>query len=95
MTTITANDLKRGGVSALAAALAEDAEATITVRGKQRFVVMSTDHYNRLREYELTAAVAEVKADYEIFPDPPEKCPKRKYQWFPMMLQIELATLFS
>jgi hypothetical protein len=26
---------------------------------------MTTEHYNKLREYELAAAVAEARADYE------------------------------
>ena len=65
MTPIVANDLKRCGVSVLANALAEDDEVTITVRGKKQYVVMTTEHYNKLREYELAAAVAEARADYD------------------------------
>jgi hypothetical protein len=34
------------------------------VRGKERYVVMAIETYNRLRELELAAAVAEAKADY-------------------------------
>ena len=36
----------------------------ISVRGQHRFVVMDIEKYNRLRELELTTAVAEAKADY-------------------------------
>lgn len=60
---ISANDLKTKGISALEAELAERSEAVITVRGKSRFVVMSMEHYNYLRECELEAALLEVKAD--------------------------------
>ena len=60
---ISANDLKTKGVSALEAELAERSEAVITVRGKSRFVVMSMEQYNYLRECELEAALLEVKAD--------------------------------
>ena len=60
---ISANDLKMKGISALEAELAERSEAIITVRGKSRFVVMSVEQYNYLRECELEAALLEVKAD--------------------------------
>jgi PHD/YefM family antitoxin component YafN of YafNO toxin-antitoxin module len=60
---ISANDLKMKGISAVEAELAERSEAIITVRGKSRFVVMSLDQYNYLRECELEAALLEVKAD--------------------------------
>ncbi len=60
---ISANDLKTKGVSALESELAEHSEAVITVRGKSRFVVMSIEQYNYLRECELEAALLEVKAD--------------------------------
>lgn len=38
-------------------------EAIITVRGKQRYVVLSVDQYNYLRECELEAALAETHQD--------------------------------
>jgi PHD/YefM family antitoxin component YafN of YafNO toxin-antitoxin module len=60
---ISANDLKMKGISALEAELAERSEAVITVRGKSRFVVMSVEQYNYLRECELEAALLDVKAD--------------------------------
>ena len=60
---ISANDLKTKGISALEAELAERSEAIITVRGKSRFVVMSMEQYNYLRECELEAALLEVKTD--------------------------------
>ena len=63
MSHLSANDLKTGGVAAIAAALAEQPEVIISVRGKDRFVVMDVDHYHYLRECELDAALAQSQAD--------------------------------
>ncbi len=65
MNTITANQLKTKGVSILESELASQKELVITVRGKEKFVVMNMDHYNYLRECELDAALHEAKADYQ------------------------------
>ena len=64
MSTVAAVELKRRGVSALEPALAESSEVIITVRGKNRYVVMKTETYARLREAELDQAVREARADY-------------------------------
>jgi PHD/YefM family antitoxin component YafN of YafNO toxin-antitoxin module len=64
MGTITASDIKRRGVSAFGSALKETGEATISVRGKERYVVMTMDQYGKLRESELAEAVREARADY-------------------------------
>lgn len=63
MSSISANELKTRGVSAIEAALANDSEALISVRGKNRFVVMPIEHFQYLRECELEAALAQTKAD--------------------------------
>lgn len=63
MALLHATDLKTRGVTAIEAALEKDLEAVISVRGKNRYVVMSVEHYNHLRECELDAAIAEVRAD--------------------------------
>lgn len=63
MPSITANDLKTKGVSAIEAILEQQPEAIISVRGKDRFVVMDLEHYHYLRECELDAALAETRAD--------------------------------
>lgn len=63
MSKLTANDLKTKGVSILDEALREDQEATITVRGESRYVVMDMKRYNYLRECELEAALAETLKD--------------------------------
>lgn len=63
MSTISANDLKTKGVSAIEAALASEPEAAISVRGKERFVVMDVAHYRYLRECELEAALLQTRSD--------------------------------
>lgn len=63
MSSISANDLKTKGISAIEAELAHQPEAIISVRGKDRFVVMDIAHYHYLRECELDAALAETRAD--------------------------------
>jgi len=65
MNIITANDLKTKGVVTIGEHLANNHEAMITVRGKNRFVVMDIEHYNYLRECELEAALLEAKNDIE------------------------------
>lgn len=62
MKAITANDLKSKGVSALEAALEDQDEVIISVRGKPRFVVMDIEHYERLREAEIHSAWQEARA---------------------------------
>ncbi len=63
MSSISANHLKTQGVSAITEALSNAPEAMVSVRGKDRFVVMDIAHYHYLRECELTAALAESRAD--------------------------------
>ncbi|BCL60042.1 hypothetical protein DGMP_07350 [Desulfomarina profundi] len=65
MNTITANQLKTRGVSIIQDNLLKDQELVITVRGKEKFVVMDMKHYNYLRECELDAALHQAKADYQ------------------------------
>ena len=65
MNTITANQLKTKGVSAIQNNLSENHELLITVRGKEKFVVMDIKHYNYLRECELDAALHQAKIDYQ------------------------------
>ena len=63
MTQLTANDLKVRGIAAIESVLINHTEATISVRGKDRFVVMDMAQYHYLRECELEAALAESKGD--------------------------------
>ncbi len=61
--TITANDLKTRGVAILVDETADGQEVIITVRGKNKFVVLPIEKYNYLRECELEAALLESKKD--------------------------------
>ncbi len=63
MPHISANDLKIKGVSAIESLLTTQPEAVISVRGKERFVVIDMDRYNYLRECELESALAQTRAD--------------------------------
>lgn len=63
MNQLTANDLKVRGVAAIEDVLTGQTEATISVRGKDRYVVMDVAQYHYLRECELEAALAQSKAD--------------------------------
>lgn len=63
MNHLSANDLKVKGVAAIEAALTDQLEAVISVRGRDRFVVMDLTHYTYLRECELDAALAQTRAD--------------------------------
>jgi prevent-host-death family protein len=61
--TITANELKTKGVSILNDETADGTEVIITVRGKNKFVVLPIKKYNYFRECELEAALLESKRD--------------------------------
>ena len=61
MKTIVANDLKIRGVSTIEKALEGEAEAVISVRGRDRYVVMDVAEYNRLRVCELESALYETR----------------------------------
>ena len=63
MSHISANDLKTKGISAIEFALSTSTEAILSVRGKDKFVVMDMAHYHYLRECELDAALAASRAD--------------------------------
>lgn len=63
MSQLTANELKTGGVAAIEAALESQTEVIVSVRGKERYVVMEIAQYHYLRECELEAALAQTRAD--------------------------------
>jgi len=60
---ITANDLKTKGVTILDKGTSEDTEVIVTVRGKNKYVVLPIEKYNHLRKCELEAALLETKKD--------------------------------
>jgi PHD/YefM family antitoxin component YafN of YafNO toxin-antitoxin module len=63
MNHISANELKVRGVAAIEQALENQPEAVVSVRGKDRFVILDLAHYQFLRTCELEVALAEAKAD--------------------------------
>ncbi len=65
MSVIPANDLKIKGIKAIEEALLIQPEASVSVRGQVKYVVMSSDQYQHLRECELEAALAESREDLD------------------------------
>ena len=63
MKAISANELKTRGVSSIESALEGEDEAVISVRGKERYVVMDLGTYNRLRVCELEAALYQARRE--------------------------------
>ena len=63
VTQITANDLKVKGISAIEAAAEDNTGVIITVRGVEKYIVLSIEEYNQLRELELEAAIQESLKD--------------------------------
>lgn len=63
MSHISANDLKTKGVSAIEAALQNAPDAIVSVRGKDKYVVMDIAQYHYLRECELEAALMQTRED--------------------------------
>ena len=65
MSTIPANELKTRGVSAIESALKGAEEAILSVRGREKYVVMSFEHYTHLRTCELEAALHAARSDVQ------------------------------
>lgn len=63
MKAITANELKTKGIASIDAALTDQGEAIISVRGKDRYVVIDMETYNHLRVCELEAALYQAKRE--------------------------------
>ena len=62
---ITANDVKKRGVSIFKELLEKFDDIVINVRGKNRYVVVDYDSYKEFREYQLDKAYKEVMQDYK------------------------------
>jgi PHD/YefM family antitoxin component YafN of YafNO toxin-antitoxin module len=60
---IPANDLKIKGVSIIESMLERLDEVLISIRGKNRFVVIDMQRYNYLRECELEKALRDAQED--------------------------------
>ena len=65
MKTITENQLKTEGISAIESNLDKQHELIITARGKEKFVVIDMQQHNYLRECELDTALHETRSDYQ------------------------------
>jgi len=63
--TISANEVKKRGVSIFDELLKKFSEVAITFRGKKKYIVMDIKRYEELREKELELAYKEVMEDYE------------------------------
>ena len=61
--TITANEIKTKGLSSIDNMLNKEHEVVVTVRGKEKYIILNVDRYNRFREYELEVAIIEAKND--------------------------------
>jgi len=62
---VTANEVKKRGVSIFGELLKKFDEIVINVRGKNRYVVLDYESYKEFREYQLDKAYREVMEDYE------------------------------
>ncbi|MBI5101834.1 MAG: type II toxin-antitoxin system Phd/YefM family antitoxin [Nitrospirae bacterium] len=62
---VSANDLKVKGISYLEGLVKTYSEIIISVRGKNKYVVLPIAEYERLKEADLDMAVREAEADYE------------------------------
>jgi prevent-host-death family protein len=62
---VTANDLKVKGVAYLESLARKYKEIFITVRGKNRLVVLPVEEYERLKEADLEMAIREAEEDYK------------------------------
>lgn len=60
---VTANDLKVKGISAVEPFAKKGLETVVKVRGKDKYVILTTEAFNRLRKYELLAAIEEAEKD--------------------------------
>ncbi|MFI4910966.1 MAG: type II toxin-antitoxin system Phd/YefM family antitoxin [Sedimentisphaeraceae bacterium JB056] len=63
MISITSNELKTRGVSAIKGLLKDNPEAAITVRGKAEYVVLKMDDFIHYRELELEQALYETRKE--------------------------------
>lgn len=63
MSNLTAHDLRTKGITAIESVLNERESAIISVRGKDRFVVMDIAQYRYLRECEQVIALTETRTD--------------------------------
>lgn len=63
--TVSANDVKKKGVSLFGEILEKFDELTINVRGKDKYVVIDIERYKQLRENELDVAYIKAMQDMQ------------------------------
>jgi len=62
---VTANEVKKRGVSLFDELFEKFDDLIISVRGKKKYIVMDYERYEKIREYELDRAYKEVMDDIE------------------------------
>ncbi len=60
---VTANELKRKGISYISSLLEKFENVFISVRGKKKYVILKIEDYERLKELELENAIREADRD--------------------------------
>ena len=60
---ITANELKIKGIKALEEGLKDQKEVAISVRGRTKYIAMTLDQYEYMRQIELDHAYEQVMKD--------------------------------
>ena len=60
---VSANEIKRHGVSLFDKLFEKFDEIIVSVRGKKKYVVIDYEEYKKFREYELNKAYKEVMKD--------------------------------
>lgn len=63
MKSITAQELKTKGAKILLENAKNDQEVTISVRGKNKLIVITPEYFQQLKDYELQFAFESVKSD--------------------------------
>ena len=62
---ITANDLKTKGVTLLDTLFKSIEEVVVSVRGKNKYVIIDVERYKKMRAFELDAAYNEVMQEIQ------------------------------
>jgi prevent-host-death family protein len=63
MNSVTANELKTKGISAVESVMNNASEVFISVRGQRKYVVIDAEKYEKFREFELDQAIQEAQDD--------------------------------
>lgn len=64
MLSISANDLKRNGIVGIEKVMStgRDNSVMVNVRGKAKYVILSTEEFNQYREFQLEQAINEAES---------------------------------